>query len=148
MDITKFTKTDAEEIVHLFHDTVHTINAKDYTKEQLNAWAPPAEMSSKIEQWADSLRENITYIAKINDKIVGFGDLTADGLLDRLYVHKKFQRKGIASALLQQLEFKAQKLHISEIQTYASITAKPFFEQKGYSLVYINHVVHEKGNII
>lgn len=125
MDIAKFTKTDAEEIVHLFYDTVHTINAKDYTKEQLNAWAPPAEMCSKIEQWAGSLSENIIYISKINNNIVGFSDLATDGLLDRLYVHKKFQRKGIASALIQQLEFDAQKLHISEIQTYAY--GKTFF---------------------
>ncbi|KAA0955421.1 GNAT family N-acetyltransferase [Sporosarcina sp. ANT_H38] len=140
MNITQFNKKDTEEIVHLFYDTVHTINAKDYSKEQLDAWVHSADLDSKIESWSKSLNENVTYVAKINNKIVGFGDLTNDGVLDRLYVHKNYQRKGIASALLQKLELEALKLHKQGILTYASVTAKPFFESHGYTLISTNHV--------
>ncbi|MFJ7934556.1 GNAT family N-acetyltransferase [Sporosarcina sp. NPDC096371] len=140
MIITRFNTTDTEEILHLFYDTVHTINAKDYSKEQLDAWVHSADLDSKIESWSESLSKNSTFVAKINDKIVGFGDLTHDGMLDRLYVHKNYQRKGIASALLQKLESEALTLHKQEILTYASITAKPFFEIHGYSLISTNHV--------
>lgn len=39
MIIRKYKSSDCNEIVQLFYNTVHKINAKDYTKEQLNAWA-------------------------------------------------------------------------------------------------------------
>ena len=39
MEIRKYMPCDCIHIAKLFYDTVHTINAKDYTKEQLNAWA-------------------------------------------------------------------------------------------------------------
>ena len=30
---------DCREMAALFYDTVHTVNARDYTPEQLDAWA-------------------------------------------------------------------------------------------------------------
>ena len=39
MTIREYHSSDLREIVELFYDTVHTVNAKDYTPEQLNAWA-------------------------------------------------------------------------------------------------------------
>ncbi len=39
MVIRKYKSQDCEQLAKLFHDTVHFVNAKDYTKEQLNAWA-------------------------------------------------------------------------------------------------------------
>lgn len=97
-------------------------------------------MQSRIENWSESLSKNITYTAKINNKIVGFSDLTHDGFIDRLYVHKNFQRMGIASKLLQKIELEALKLHKQEILTFASITEKPFFESHGYTIIRSNHV--------
>lgn len=138
MKIVKFKKTDTKELVTLFYNTVHTVCVDDYSNEQLEAWAPLSEVESKIENWSSSLSENITYIAKKDARIVGFADLTYDGLLDRLYVHKDFQRLGIASALLSKLEFQAIQLKMQEMQTYASITAKPFFESRGYICIHPN----------
>lgn len=63
-----------------------------------------------------------------NQNIVGFGDITADGYLDRLYVHRDFQGQGIATVLCNQLELQAK----GTIVTHASITAKGFFEKRGY----------------
>lgn len=40
MEIRKYEKSDIKEITELFYNTVHTVNAKDYSKEQLDAWAP------------------------------------------------------------------------------------------------------------
>lgn len=34
------------------------------------------------------------YSAEQNGQIVGFGDISRDGYLDRLYVHARFQRQG------------------------------------------------------
>ena len=34
MILRKYVKTDCVELAKLFYDTVHTVNAKDYTQEQ------------------------------------------------------------------------------------------------------------------
>ena len=63
---------------------------------------------------------------------MGFGDIDSNtGYLDRLYVHKDHQGMGIATALCDRLEASAAGLLV----THASITARPFFEKRGYKLV-------------
>lgn len=54
-----------------------------------------------------------------------------DGYLDRLYVHADHQRQGIATALCDRLEQSVP----GPFTTHASITAKPFFEKRGYTVV-------------
>ena len=38
--VRRFHVSDAEEIVELFRGTVHNVNSRDYSDEQLAAWAP------------------------------------------------------------------------------------------------------------
>lgn len=64
------------------------------------------------------------------DVIVGFGDIDNTGYLDRLFVHKDYQGQGIATALCNKLE-----CSFDIITTHASITAKPFFESRGYKVI-------------
>lgn len=131
--IRKLKKTDILECINLFHNTVHAVNAKDYSAKQLNAWAP--KVNPEItDRWL-TLLDNISYVAEFNKKIVGFGDITRDGYLDRLYIHKDFQGKGTATAILTKLEEKAKELHLTEINTAASITANPFFEKHGFEVL-------------
>ena len=39
MIIREYQSSDCKALTELFYNTVHTVNAKDYTKEQLDAWA-------------------------------------------------------------------------------------------------------------
>ncbi len=39
MVIREYQTLDCKVLAELFYNTVHTVNAKDYTKEQLDAWA-------------------------------------------------------------------------------------------------------------
>lgn len=55
--------------------------------------------------------------------VIGYGDMTSNGYLDRLFVHKDWQRKDIATKLLDSLE---NSSNLTTFETYASITAKPF----------------------
>lgn len=144
MEIRKFHESDISQIVSLFYDTVHSVNAKDYSQEQLHAWAPQDERESRIVNWKDSLQHNITYVAEMNGKIVGFSDMNYDGHLDRLYVHKDFQGQGIASALVNILESEARRLNLVEIYTEASITATPFFERMDFQKTE-SQIIERKG---
>lgn len=127
MKIRKYQPSDCRELTELFYNTVHIVNAKDYTEEQLNVWA-----SGKVdlEKWNQSLQEHFSIVAVDNETIVGFGDIDDTGYLDRLFVHAKYQRKGIATAICEQLEQAVP----GKIITHASITARPFFEKRGYRI--------------
>ena len=125
----KYAKTDCAELAELFYDTVHTVNAKDYTREQLDAWAT-GEIN--LEEWDESFQAHLTVVAEMDDQIVGFGDMEETGYLDRLYVHKDYQRRGVATAICDALE---QNTKAAEFITHASITARPFFEKRGYTVV-------------
>lgn len=128
MLIRKYKTEDCEQIVKLFFDTVHNINAKDYTKKQLDAWATG---NVDLTQWNSSLQKHYSLVAIENNIIVGFGDIDKTGYLDRLFVHSDYQGQGIASAICEELEKNAKRI----VTTHASITAKPFFEKRGYKVV-------------
>ncbi|MGI5983705.1 MAG: GNAT family N-acetyltransferase [Sakamotonia sp.] len=128
MIIRPYQPEDCKELARLFFNTVHTVNAKDYTKQQLNAWATG---TVDLEAWNRSLTEHFTLVAMENGIITGFGDMDATGYLDRLYVHRDFQGRGIASALCDRLEASVS----GSVTTHASITARPFFEKRGYRVI-------------
>ena len=134
MTLRDYTKTDCAELAELFYDTVHTVNAKDYTQEQLDAWATG---KVNLEAWNESFQAHHTVVAEMDGKIVGFGDIDETGYLDRLYVHKDYQRRGVAAAICDALE---QRTKAAEFTTHASITARPFFEKRGYTVVKVQQV--------
>lgn len=126
MIIRKYRPSDCKCLTELFYDTVHTVNAKDYMEEQLNVWATG---KVNLDEWNRSLSEHYAVVAVVDNVIAGFGDIDQTGYLDRLYVHKDYQQQGVAAAICDELE-KAVSVQI--ITTHASITARPFFEKRGY----------------
>ena len=135
MILRAYRPSDLPEILELFYDTVHTVNAGDYTAEQLDAWADGAP---DTEEWGRTLSEHTALAAVEDGKLAGFGDMASPGFLDRLYVHRDYQRRGIASALCAALEEAAEG---DRMVTHASITARPFFEARGYRVLRAQSVV-------
>lgn len=128
MEIRTYQPADCKEMAELFYQTVHTVNAKDYTRPQLDAWATG---QVDLEQWNRSFLAHLSLVAVEDGAIVGFGDMASDGYLDRLYVHADHQGRGIATALCDRLEQAVR----GPITTHASITARPFFEKRGYAVI-------------
>lgn len=126
MDIREYRNTDINEVADLFYNTVHTVNIKDYSQSQINVWATG---KLDISRWNKSLLKNYSIVAIQEEKIFGFGDIDETNYLDHLYVHKDFQGRGIAKAIYYELEKKAKG---GTIIVHSSITAKPFFERRGY----------------
>ena len=52
-----------------------------------------------------------------------------------MFVHKDFQGEGIATMLLEEIERYAITAGITRITSEVSLTARPFFEKRGYKLV-------------
>jgi putative acetyltransferase len=52
-----------------------------------------------------------------------------------MYVHPEHEGRGIASALLTCLETAARRESLVRLFTEASITARPFFERRGFTVL-------------
>lgn len=142
MILREYQPQDCPALVQLFKDTVFTINKQHYSPAQLTAWAG----NVTPDDWAQSLLNNTTVVAQCGNSIAGFGDLEGN-TINRLYIHKNFQRQGIAKAILLYLEEIALLRGTTELTTYASITAKPFFEKMGYTTQY-EQQVERKGILL
>lgn len=130
MFLRAYRHNDKRQLQQLFFDTVHTVNARDYSPEQLDAWAP-AEPDR--DAWA-RLDHQFCFVVEFQKSLVGFISLTPEGLIDFLFVHKDFQGQGIASALFKQVERLARKKRIPVLRTDASLTARHFFEKNGFAV--------------
>ena len=135
MELREYESADCAQMAELFYQTVHSVNARDYTQAQLNAWATG---NVDLAEWDASFLKHRTVVAVAGSVIVGFGDMDDSGYLDRLYVHKDYQRQGAASAICDVLEASVPGKRIT---THASITAKPFFLHRGYRVVKEQEVV-------
>ena len=132
-----YRSADLSALALLFYHTVHTVCTRDYTPQQLDAWA-----SGSIDEaaWDASLRAHVTQVAEVSGEIVGFGDMDESGYLDRLYVAAEWQHCGIATAICDALEAAVPSACYT---THASKTARTFFEQRGYRVLYAQQVVRQ-----
>lgn len=135
MTLRPYRTGDLAAIAALFYESVHTLCRGDYTKEQLDAWATG---SIDEEAWDASFRAHHTLVAEENGVLLGFVDMAEDGYLDRLYVHPAHTRKGVAIALVNALEAACPA---AQFTTHASMTARPFFEKRGYRVEQEQQVV-------
>ncbi len=129
MTLLPYRPEDLPRIAVLFYETVHMVCAKDYTKQQLDAWA-----TGEIDEnaWNESFLAHTTLLAWENGELLGFADMTAEGYLDRLYVSRAHRRQGVATALLTALE---EAIPAREYTAHVSFTARPFFERMGYVII-------------
>lgn len=118
---------DFSEVTRLFYETVHTVNARDYNSSQLEAWAPEVNDYGNLRQ---ALEETRSLVVEEDGVSIGFGDIDETGYIDHLFVHKDHQGRHVATMLCDELECGHDHLSV-----HASITARPFFEKRGYHVV-------------
>lgn len=82
-----------------------------------------------------------TLVAEEAGEVLGFAELEADGHLDMLYCRKDAVGRGVGTELYAAVEGRARELELPRIFTEASITARPFFERRGFTILRENAVV-------
>ena len=132
MKIRQATQQDASEIMKLFYETIHAINIRDYSQEQVNAWAPD---TMTVDKWVKRQDTKQTFVADHNGQIVGFAELEPDGHIDCFYTHKDFQGQRVGTQLLDTIVTQVIQLQLSRLFVEVSITARPFFERRGFAIV-------------
>ena len=132
MIIREYKENDTEVIVALFTETVRKVNIQDYSSDQVEVWAP---IEADLTKWKVRLNKSMTFVAEDGQNIIGFAQLEASGHIDCFYIAHNRINTGIGSRLLKAIEDRAAQLKINRIFTEASITAKPFFQHKGFLVI-------------
>ena len=140
-----FEAQDAEQIARLFHKTVREVNVSDYSSNQVRAWAPD---DIHFRNWVEVCSNRFTYVADDEGVIAGFGELEPNGHIDCFYCNKNYQRCGVGRQIYRAIEAKAVELPVSRLFTEASITAKPFFQRMGFSVVKEQEVTRRSETFI
>lgn len=132
MLIRKSDLSDQPHIAAFIKETIQAINLGDYSKEHVLIWSNAISQEMLEQRFASVIQ----YVAELEGKIVGVGDIRVDKKeVDFLYVHKNHIGKGIGSALLAKLEDEAKNNGLTALDVTSSITAKPFFERRGFTVV-------------
>ena len=129
----RYQSSDARDLANIYYNTIHSINSRDYSSEQINAWAPSSSL--ELDGWKKKWAKLVPIVALAENTIVGFAEFELNGHIDCFYVHHEFQGKGVGSALMAAIEEQARKEKISRIYAEVSITAKPFFEKRDFQIL-------------
>jgi putative acetyltransferase len=134
---------DADATIDIFLRAIREVASRDYSPAQIDAWAKVDD----AEVWAEWRASRPTWLAICEAQPIGFADLKADGCLDMMFVHPDHQGKGVASLLLKTVEAAARNQRLNRIFTEASLTARPFFERKGF-IVLAAQKVEKRGQTL
>jgi GNAT superfamily N-acetyltransferase len=76
--------------------------------------------------------EHVALVAERGSEILGFGLLNCTGKLALLYVAPAARLQAVSTSLLAALEREAIALGLNEISLESSLTAKRFYQTRGY----------------
>jgi len=130
--IRDYIEADANALWQLFFNTVRTINRKDYSQEQVEAWASG---QYNADYWTKRMKGLSPFVAELNGVIVGYTDLQEDGLIDHFFCHHEYQGQGVGKALMNHVMQVGQLRGVKRYYSEVSITARPFYEHFGFQVV-------------
>lgn len=131
---------DLNACLSLFEQSVKTLCAKDYTKDQICAW-----IKIDRQQWEEKFKYDEIFVYEKRGKIASFISVKQEQkLLDLLFTHPDFVRQGLAQNLL---DFILKTYLHNGIYTFASLSAKDFFLKNGFELIRENKVIKEGQNL-
>lgn len=131
--VRRYRPEDSQALADIYYNTIHQINIQHYTKVQVNAWAP--ETSLEPSGWVTKFERTNPLVAMIGEVIVGFAEFESNGHIDCFYCHHQYIGCGVGSALMESIDEKAVQRGIKRIFAEVSITARPFFEKQGFTVV-------------
>ncbi|HEY5971666.1 MAG TPA: GNAT family N-acetyltransferase [Pseudoxanthomonas sp.] len=134
--IRRYRPGEEPELFQVHCSAVHLVASRDYTQEQVHAWAP---MDTDVSLWEARIRGINPFVAELNGEIVGYADLQANGYIDHFFVSGAHPRKGIGSLLVEHLLGEAKSLGLSELTSEVSRTAQPFYEKFGFVVAEQRH---------
>lgn len=132
MHIRRFRPSEDRALFEIFHSAIHRVASRDYTPEQINAWAP---VDLDQELWRHKISDIKPFVAEMNGRIVGYADVQLSGYIDHFFVSGYHQGQGVGRLLMSTIHNEATNLGLTELTSNVSRTAQPFFEKFGFYIV-------------
>ena len=132
MEIRRFKCGDEAALFRVHVTAIHEIASRDYSPEQIEAWAPT---DTDMVMWADRMRVLRPFVAELDGEIVGYADLQPHGLIDYFYVSGDHPRQGIGTRLMARIHEEAKTLGLTRLTSHVSRTAEPFFALHGFQMI-------------
>lgn len=125
----RFVRADGPATLDVFVRAVRVTARRDYSATQVAAWAPD---DLDPVAWTSRRETGRTCVACVDGQVVGFTDVDGQGYVDMMFVDPDHGGRGVASALLGWVVDVARREGVPELSTHASLTARPFFEARGF----------------
>ena len=132
MRIREFQLGDEAGLYAVFLSAIRELASKDYTPEQIEAWAPA---SFDPELWAKRMQGIRPFVVESNGRLVAYADVQPTGYIDHFFVSGPFARTGIGTMLMNRIHETALAQGIMVLTSDVSRTAQPFFAQFGFVVV-------------
>ncbi|MGZ4974979.1 MAG: GNAT family N-acetyltransferase [Limisphaerales bacterium] len=131
MYIRSFRIGDEHALHAVFYSAIHRLASKNYTPEQIEAWAP---LNFDHEMWASRMQGIQPFVVEHAGQIVAYADVQANGYIDHFFVAASHARLGVGSTLMNHIHDVANGLSITVLSSDVSLTAQPFFEKFGFTI--------------
>lgn len=132
MQIRRMKQSDVIAVTRLHRNTIRTVNAKHYTKQQIAAWSGRIHASWVCEHFDSEQR----FVAVVNGEIAGFMNMSKNGkILQALYIRKKYIGRGVGTALFKKAEHIIRVSGGRRMQVDATLTAQAFYEKQGLRVI-------------
>ena len=138
MNFRRAEEGDLDSILSLFKANV--LANQDYNEEQKEIWASSIENRT---MWLNKIKEQYFYLAFEDEKLLGFSSLGPMDYVDMMYVQKDEFGKGIGKQLLVIIEDEAKKHDLAQLYADVSLSARAFFEKRGYHVVKTNRKIRK-----
>jgi putative acetyltransferase len=132
MEIRPFRSGDEPALLTVFQSAIHGLASKNYTPEQVQAWAPQ-DMDRSI--WFKRMQGIQPFVAEASGEIAAYADVQPSGYIDHFFVAASYARQGVGSKLMEHIHKAARAQEIPTLTSDVSLTAQPFFEKFGFVIV-------------
>ena len=146
ISIRKYCPEDVQALANIYYNTIHQINIQHYSEEQVDVWAPKSSLET--DGWAKKFSRTKPFVAVIGDEIYGFAEFEPSGYIDCFYCHHNWIGRGVGKALMKAILQRARELKVDRLFSEVSITAKPFFESQGFTVITEQTVVKKGVGLI
>lgn len=132
VQIRNFRRGDEPALFAVYHSAIHQIASRDYSAEQIQAWAPD-DLDAGL--WANRMQGIKPFVAESGGTILGYADLQDSGYIDHFFVSGEHPRRGIGSMLMNHILETAKQRGLAELTSDVSRTAQPFYAKFGFEIV-------------
>jgi putative acetyltransferase len=119
----------------VFTSAIREVASRDYTPQEIDAWAPLEWDADDLEDWAKRMHGLQPFVAEIGDRIVGYADLQPSGYIDHFFVAGQAGGQGVGGALMRRIVAEAGARGLAELTSHVSLTAQPFYAHFGFEIL-------------